>query len=196
MARGFDEPFGNSSAIPTFYCAALARAGGKELLVAGDGGDEIFGGNERYAKDQVFGWYHRSPGVVRAAARLLARSLDGIDLHAANRVANIIRRGEMPNPDRFYSDDNSSIMTLDGGSEKDYFQIGQMFGADRIAPYVAAGDEIATVEPSGRQRCFTVWAAVGCRDELTVGVFVIRCCRCWAVGRPCPGGLGDFVAEE
>src|SRR5207248_2429138 len=34
--------------------------------------------------------------------------------------------------DRFYSDDNSAITTLDGGPGQDFFQIGQMFGADRI----------------------------------------------------------------
>lgn len=106
LARAFDEPFGNPSAIPTYYCAAMAGAAGKSLLVAGDGGDEIFGGNERYAKDQVFGWYHRAPAPVRALGRGLARALGGLDAHAANRVRNMIRRGELPNPDRFYSDDS------------------------------------------------------------------------------------------
>ena len=57
--------------------------------------------------------------------------------------------------DYFYSDDNSSITTLDGGPGKDFFQFGQMFGADRISidtadpgetPRVAPGDEIETVE--------------------------------------------------
>ena len=47
--------------------------------------------------------------------------------------------------DRFYSDDNSAIMTLDGGDGRDFFQVGQMFGRDRIAPDVAVGDEIDTV---------------------------------------------------
>ena len=105
LVKGFDEPFGNSSAIPSFYCADFAREEGKELLIAGDGGDEIFGGNERYAKDQVFNWYHNSPAPLRAAGSLLAGALSAVDLHAANRVRNMIHRGAMPNPDRFYSDD-------------------------------------------------------------------------------------------
>ncbi|MCM2326651.1 MAG: asparagine synthase-related protein [Lysobacter sp.] len=106
VAAGFDEPFGNPSAIPTWYCASLAAGAGKEMLLAGDGGDEIFGGNERYAKNKVFDWYHRAPAMVRAAARLAAGGMGRIDLHATNRLRNMIRRGELPNPDRFYSDDS------------------------------------------------------------------------------------------
>ena len=106
MVKGFDEPFGNSSAVPTFYCAELARREGKDLLIAGDGGDEIYGGNERYAKDQVFSWYHKAPSPVRALGTFLARVLGGIDSNFTNRITNMIRRGTMPNPDRFYSDDS------------------------------------------------------------------------------------------
>ena len=47
--------------------------------------------------------------------------------------------------DAFYSDDNSSITTLDGGAGDDFFQVGQVFGAERIPPAVAPGDEIATI---------------------------------------------------
>ena len=106
MVKGFDEPFGNSSAIPTFYCAELARKEGKDLLIAGDGGDEIYGGNERYAKDQIFGWYHQAPSLVRTLGSTLSKILDKMDWHLTNRISNMIRRGNMPNPDRFYSDDS------------------------------------------------------------------------------------------
>jgi len=63
----FDEPFGNASAIPTYFCARLAREHGVDCLYAGDGGDELFGGNERYAFDRIFGYYHRVPGWMRTA---------------------------------------------------------------------------------------------------------------------------------
>lgn len=106
LVAGFDEPFGNSSAIPTFYCANLAKGVGKELLIAGDGGDEIFGGNERYAKDQVYGWYHRSPSIVKLLGRSVSGALRYSNSHLANRLKNMIHRGNMPNPDRFYSDDS------------------------------------------------------------------------------------------
>src|SRR2546430_8417386 len=61
MIRRFDEPFGNSSAIPTYFCAKLAAQHGVDFLLAGDGGDELFGGNERYLTDKIFGMYQKIP---------------------------------------------------------------------------------------------------------------------------------------
>ena len=40
----FDEPFGNSSAIPTYFCLRAAKESGVTAMVAGDGGDELFAG--------------------------------------------------------------------------------------------------------------------------------------------------------
>jgi asparagine synthase (glutamine-hydrolysing) len=105
IVNGFDEPFGNASAIGTYYCADLARRTGKETLVAGDGGDEIFGGNERYAKDYVLGRYYRAPHAVHALGRVVGAALRPIDTSPTNRIRNILRRGALPNPERFYADD-------------------------------------------------------------------------------------------
>lgn len=65
VARHYDQPFGNSSALPAYYCAKMAREDGVTRILAGDGGDELFGGNSRYAKQRVFGWYSLLPGAVR-----------------------------------------------------------------------------------------------------------------------------------
>lgn len=65
MIRYFDEPFGNSSAIPTYFCARLAAENGVKVLLAGDGGDELFGGNERYATDKIFEFYSYVPQAFR-----------------------------------------------------------------------------------------------------------------------------------
>ncbi len=67
IAAFYDQPFGNASAIPTYYCARLARENGVDRLLAGDGGDELFGGNERYAKQHVLGLYHHLPRSLRKA---------------------------------------------------------------------------------------------------------------------------------
>jgi len=65
IAAAYDEPFGNSSAVPTYFCAQLARRNGMTHLLAGDGGDEIFGGNERYATQKIFEAYQQIPAVLR-----------------------------------------------------------------------------------------------------------------------------------
>lgn len=65
VAAAYDQPFGNSSAIPTYYCARLAREDGMERLLGGDGGDELFGGNARYAKQRVFSFYEALPHLLR-----------------------------------------------------------------------------------------------------------------------------------
>ncbi len=68
IAAIFDQPFGNASAVPAFYCARMAKADGLSRILGGDGGDELFGGNERYAKQTIFSLYERIPSVLRKAA--------------------------------------------------------------------------------------------------------------------------------
>ena len=65
IAAAYDEPFGNSSAVPTYVCARIAAQNGVTHLLAGDGGDEIFGGNERYVRQRVFESYFRIPARLR-----------------------------------------------------------------------------------------------------------------------------------
>jgi len=65
IAGIFDQPFGNASAVPAFYCARMARADGLNRILGGDGGDELFGGNERYAKQYIFSLYERVPSLLR-----------------------------------------------------------------------------------------------------------------------------------
>lgn len=65
VAAHYDQPFGNSSALPAYYCALMAKQDGVSKLLAGDGGDELFGGNSRYAKQRVFGWYQHLPAGLR-----------------------------------------------------------------------------------------------------------------------------------
>jgi asparagine synthase (glutamine-hydrolysing) len=67
IAAVFDQPFGNASAVPAYYCARMAKADGVTRILGGDGGDELFGGNERYAKQQVFALYEQVPSLMRKA---------------------------------------------------------------------------------------------------------------------------------
>lgn len=104
LVEGADQPFGNSSAVASWRCARLARDTGVELLLAGDGGDEIFGGNARYAKDRAYALYHRLP---RWSRQLMAALLDGLPLETrfVNRVKNFAYRGNLAHPERLFSDD-------------------------------------------------------------------------------------------
>jgi len=61
----FDEPFGNSSALPAYFCTKVAKDNNVTTMLAGDGGDELFAGNERYAKQSVFELYQRIPSIIR-----------------------------------------------------------------------------------------------------------------------------------
>jgi asparagine synthase (glutamine-hydrolysing) len=65
VVGSFDEPYANASAVPTLACARLAREHGVDVLYAGDGGDELFAGNERYATQRVFEYYDRVPAWLR-----------------------------------------------------------------------------------------------------------------------------------
>src|SRR5205085_9638516 len=65
IAAIHDQPFGNSSAVPTYYCARLAKQDGVETLLGGDGGDELFGGNSRYAMQRLFSLYSDLPEGLR-----------------------------------------------------------------------------------------------------------------------------------
>jgi len=81
LAWEFDEPFADSSAIPTYYVSKMAREH-VTVVLSGDGGDETFAGYRRYAwADQMkrFDWI---PGILRKAvfgipARLLPEGMKG-----------------------------------------------------------------------------------------------------------------------
>lgn len=104
IARHYDEPFANESAVPTYFCAKLAAADGYRIMLGGDGGDEIFGGNERYAKQKVFEAYHLLPTPLRKG---LIEPLSGLPGLAAlppfRKVQSYIRQANIPLPERMES---------------------------------------------------------------------------------------------
>ncbi len=99
----FDEPFANSSAIGSYYCAELARENGVKTLLAGDGGDELFAGNERYAQDKYFSIYHSLPVCLRAGLVEPLTRLLPLDSGKLSLPRKYVRRANIPNPRRILS---------------------------------------------------------------------------------------------
>ncbi|MDL1968655.1 MAG: asparagine synthase-related protein [Deltaproteobacteria bacterium] len=102
LPRIYDEPFANASVVPAYYCASMARESGVEVLLGGDGGDEIFGGNERYVTNLVFERYFLLPRALRTL--LLEPLLEKFpDVGPIYKASRYIRRANMRNPARFFS---------------------------------------------------------------------------------------------
>ena len=104
IARHYDEPFANESAVPTYFCAKLAAQDGYKVMLAGDGGDEIFGGNERYAKQKVFEAYHLLPALLRKGViEPLAHLPGAAALPPFRKAQSYIRQANIPLPERMES---------------------------------------------------------------------------------------------
>nr|HRM70266.1 asparagine synthase-related protein [Thauera phenylacetica] len=71
--------------------------------LAGDGGDELFGGNSRYAKQRVFGWYDSVPGALRRGLLEPALALPGMDrLPVTRKGQSYVEQARVPMPDRIH----------------------------------------------------------------------------------------------
>ncbi|MDB5772200.1 MAG: asparagine synthase, partial [Burkholderia sp.] len=97
-----DQPFGNASAVPAYYCARMAKADGLERILGGDGGDELFGGNERYAKQHIFSLYEQIPSALREG--ILKPAVFGMpggaQIKLVRKARSYIEQASVPMPAR------------------------------------------------------------------------------------------------
>lgn len=101
----FDEPFGDSSALPTL-CLANATREHVTVALSGDGGDELFAGYDRYRAMRLAARFERLPRRLRASlARTLGQLLParGRQRHWANRFRRLARI-VATSPDRRYAE--------------------------------------------------------------------------------------------
>ena len=105
LLDGPDEPFGNASAVPTYFCGKIAREAGVTVLFAGDGGDELFAGNKRYAQHRIFEYYSHLPGPLRDGLipPVVSALADATRLSPFVWGRKYIQRARIPLPERLTS---------------------------------------------------------------------------------------------
>jgi asparagine synthase (glutamine-hydrolysing) len=99
VAKIFDEPFADSSAVPTYLVSQMTR---RHVTVAlsGDGGDELFFGYPRYAIHDRRNWLLASPRLVRTAT---AAAVGWVPKRRFRRAASILRQSDPDLYGRFVS---------------------------------------------------------------------------------------------
>ena len=102
IAVEYEQPFGNASALPTHFCARLAGEAGITRLLGGDGGDELYGGNDRYATQWLFSLYGQVPALLREGLMepLLFGPLKNATLPLLSKARSYIEQARTPLPER------------------------------------------------------------------------------------------------
>jgi len=110
IAEMYDEPFADSSQIPTHLVSKLTRAH-VTVALSGDGGDELFAGYNRYRLSQTL-WRRLSwmpPGLRRAFSRAIRALPTGM----LNAVEQVAPRGTLPGQFADKTEKFADILPLD-----------------------------------------------------------------------------------
>ncbi len=133
-----DQPFADSSAIPTFLVSKHTRDH-VTVALTGDGGDELFAGYERFHAANLAARYRRLPGTVQAGLRYAVRKLPETTSYRgiARRARRFIEGASMLPTDAYFSwvrlfDDAQIAALLDG--------IAPIAPTEHFASYFAAND--------------------------------------------------------
>ncbi len=155
IAARYDEPFGNSSVVPTYFCAKMAREHGMSTLLAGDGGDELFAGNERYVRQKVFEYYFQLPAFLRGALDLPYQLLPPLrTLFGTQKLYSYITQAKDRLPDRLQSYNFLHRISPDEVFAQDFIQ-----NIDESLPLAAWRDRYneAQTESSLKRMLYLDW---------------------------------------
>lgn len=124
LMGAFDEPYANASAVPTYFCAKMAKDHGIDILYAGDGGDELFAGNERYADQRLFDYYYDIPGWLRESLikPFVFTLADRLNLGLFVKGKKYIQRASIPYPQRLTSYGLFKTVPMSDFFEADFFE--------------------------------------------------------------------------
>jgi asparagine synthase (glutamine-hydrolysing) len=99
----FDEPFGDSSAIPTYQVSNFAREKVK-MVLTGDGGDEVLSGYDSYAGIKFSNMYSKLPVLLQKTLpkgiEVLSKTVNGGIRYKLNRVVRVLQAANHPFAER------------------------------------------------------------------------------------------------
>ena len=136
----YDEPYGDSSAIPSYYVAKLAKEK-VSVVLTGDCADELFGGYEKYLADYYIRKYKSYPKLLRAAFEFFVNKcpITPRTNNFLRKAKKVIRNSKKYGFDLYY---NMMCLGFDDDARKELLKAGNYYDIKNL--YKTMWDEMPT----------------------------------------------------